>query len=414
MRYSGGFNHGDRRSGVSYVRETDGGLAAVRRLLILVSAIVLVESMFFAVLAPLLPHYVDEFGLSKTEAGVLSGIYAAGGLAGAIPSGLIAVRFGVKPTVLSGLAIIVGTSVAFGLADSTWVLYTARFGQGVGSALAWTGGLAWLVAAAPLGRRGELIGIAMGAAIAGALLGPVLGGAASLVGPAPAFGVVAAASVLLGAWAWITPAFLPREEPQPVRAIAGAFRQPKVLSGFWLVSLAAFLLGVISVVAPLRLDELGWGALGISAAFLISAGVEAGFSPFLGRWSDRHGPLAPVRAGLVACVAVSVVLPWVDLHWPALLLVIAAGIAYGVFWVPGTTLLSDGAESAGLELGFGFALLNVAWAPANVVGATVGGVLAGAVGDAGAFLLAASACLVTLVASLRAGVRQPLPAKEPV
>jgi len=68
---------------VSYVRETDGGLAAVRRLLILVSAIVLVESMFFAVLAPLLPHYVDELGLSKTEAGILSGIYAFGGLAGA-------------------------------------------------------------------------------------------------------------------------------------------------------------------------------------------------------------------------------------------------------------------------------------------------------------------------------------------
>src|SRR6266508_4505521 len=68
----------------------------------------------------------------------------------------------------------------FRLAESAWVLYAARFGQGVGSSLAWTGGLAWLVAAAPRGRRGELIGIAMGAAVAGALLGPVLGGVASL------------------------------------------------------------------------------------------------------------------------------------------------------------------------------------------------------------------------------------------
>jgi MFS family permease len=394
------------------VRATGGGLAAVRRLLILVSAIVLVESMFFAVLAPLLPRYVDELGLSKTEAGMLSGIYAAGGLAGAIPSGLIAVRFGVKPTVLSGLAIIVGTSVAFGLADSAWLLYTTRFGQGVGSALAWTGGLAWLVATAPRGRRGELIGIAMGAAVAGALLGPVLGGAASLVGPAPAFGAVAAAGVLLGAWAWSMPASPPPEEPQPLQSLFGAFRERRVLSGFWLVSLAAFLLGVISVVAPLRLDELGWGALGISAAFLISAGVEAGLSPFIGRWSDRHGPLAPVQAGLVGCIAVSIVLPWIGLQWPALLLVIAAGIVYGVFWVPGTTLLSDGAETAGLELGFGFALLNVAWAPANVVGATVGGALAEAMGDAGAYLLAAGVCLLTLAASQRAGLGQPLSAKE--
>jgi len=168
----------------------------MRRLVTLVSAIVLVESTFFSVLAPLLPHYEEEFGLTPSALGVLSGVYAAGALAGAIPSGLLAVRLGVKPTVLAGLAIIVGTSVAFGFAETAWVLYAARFGQGVGSALAWTGGLAWLIAASPRERRGELIGIAMGAAVAGALLGPVLGGAASLTSPAAAFSVVKGASIV--------------------------------------------------------------------------------------------------------------------------------------------------------------------------------------------------------------------------
>ena len=90
----------------------------MRRLLVLVSAIVLVESTFFSVLAPLLPQYADEFGLSATALGILSAAYAAGALAAALPSGLIAVRMGVRPTVLAGLAIIVGTSIAFGLADS--------------------------------------------------------------------------------------------------------------------------------------------------------------------------------------------------------------------------------------------------------------------------------------------------------
>ena len=385
----------------------------MRRLLFLVSATVLVESTFFSVLAPLLPYYEREFGLSTSALGVLSAVYAAGGLAGALPSGLLAVRLGVRPTVLGGLAIIVATSVAFGFAESAWVLYAARFGQGVGSALAWTGGLAWLIAAAPRERRGELIGIAMGAAVAGALLGPVLGGAASLTGPAPAFAAVSATGLVLALWAWATPALQPAEEPQPLRALLGAFREREIVSGFWLVSVSAFLLGVISVVAPLRLDELGWGALGISAAFFVSAGVEAALNPFLGRWSDRYGRLAPVRAGLFACIAVSVVLPWVDVRWPALLLVIAAGIAYGLFWVPGTALLSDGAETAGLDQGFGFALLNVAWAPANVVGATLGGVLAETVGDAGAYLLAASLCLATLAAMQWAVLGRALPAKEP-
>jgi len=385
----------------------------LRRLLTLVSATVLLESTFFAVLAPLLPYYEDEFGLSTSALGALSAIYAAGGLAGAIPSGLLAVRVGVKPTVLGGLAIIVATSVAFGLADTAWVLYAARFGQGVGSALAWTGGLAWLMAAAPRERRGELIGIAMGAAVAGALFGPVLGGVASLTGPAPAFAAVAAVGIALAAWAWVTPAFPPSEDPQPLGVLREAARVREVISGFWLVSLAAFLLGVISVVAPLRLDELGWGALGISAAFLVAAGIEAAMNPLIGRWSDRRGRMAPVRAGLVAAIAVSVLIPWVDVRWPYLLLVVAAGIAYGVNWVPGTALLSDGAERAGVDQGFGFALLNVAWAPANVVGAGLGGALAEVFGDAAAYLLAAALCLLTLVAVQRRTFAPAVPAKEP-
>jgi MFS family permease len=383
----------------------------VRRLLVLVSATVLVESTFFAVLAPLLPYYEDEFGLSTSALGALSAVYAAGALAGALPSGVLAVRLGVRPTMVGGLAIIVVTSVAFGLADTAWVLYAARFGQGIGSALTWAAGLAWLLAAAPKERRGELIGIAMGAAVAGALLGPLLGGIASLTGPAPAFGAVAVAGVLLAAWAWTTPAARPAEKPQALRDLFGAFHERAVLSGFWLVSLSAFLLGVISVIAPLQLDDLGWGALGISAAFLVSAGIEAVMNPYLGRWSDRSGRLAPVRAGLAGCIVLSLIVPWVGLRWPALLLVIAAGVFYGVFWVPGTALLSDGVEAAGLEHGLGFALLNVAWAPANVVGAALAGALAEAVGDAGAYFLAGALCLVTLAAAQRA-VFQGSPAAE--
>jgi MFS family permease len=257
-----------------------------------------------------------------------------------------------------------------------------------------------------------LIGIAMGAALAGALLGPVLGGAASLTGPAPAFAAVGAVGVGLAAWALTIPAFPPAVDPQPLGVLREAARVREVVSGFWLVSLAAFLLGVISVVAPLRLDELGWGAVGISAAFLVAAGLEGAMNPVIGRWSDRRGRMAPVRAGLVAAIAVSVVIPWVDVRWPYLLLVVAAGVAYGVNWVPGTALLSDGAERAGIDQGFGFALLNIAWAPANVVGAGLGGALADAFGDAAAYLLAATLCLLTLVAVQRRAFVPAVPAKE--
>src|SRR6266496_3887765 len=118
--------------------------------------------MFFAALTPLLPHYVHEFHLGKAGAGVLQAMYPAGALVAGIPGGIAAARLGVKPTVLIGLSLLALTTVAFGLADSVWTLDLARFLQGVSSAFSWTGALAWLVAAAPPGRRGQLIGSAFG------------------------------------------------------------------------------------------------------------------------------------------------------------------------------------------------------------------------------------------------------------
>src|SRR5207244_10464948 len=127
--------------------------------------------MFYAALTPLLPHYAQELGLSKAGAGVLAAAYAVGALAGGIPSGMLASRFGVKPTILVGLGGMIVTTALFGFAQSEWLLDSARFLQGFASACSWTAALAWLIADAPSDSRGRLIGRAMGAAIFGAVLG---------------------------------------------------------------------------------------------------------------------------------------------------------------------------------------------------------------------------------------------------
>ena len=82
-----------------------------------------------------------------------------------------------------GLAIMAASSVAFAFGESIVVLDIARFVQGVGGAMTWAGALGWLIGEAPRERRGELIGSAMGAAIVGALFGPVLGAAAAAARP---------------------------------------------------------------------------------------------------------------------------------------------------------------------------------------------------------------------------------------
>src|SRR5512139_117813 len=124
-------------------------MAPMRRLLLLVGAIVFVDTMFYEAIVPLLPHFRDDPGLSKTGAGVLAGAYSAGTLLGALPAGWLAARWGVRQTVGLGLALMSAASLAFGLAQSAVALDLARFLQGLGGAASWAGGLAWLVRAAP-------------------------------------------------------------------------------------------------------------------------------------------------------------------------------------------------------------------------------------------------------------------------
>src|SRR5688500_16180297 len=195
----------------------------MRRLLVLVSAIVFLDTAFFAAITPLLPGYVDEFGLSKTGAGVLAAAYPAGTMLGAIPGGWFATRAGVRPAVLLGLGLLAASSAVFAAGDSIVVLDLARFAQGIGSAASWAGALGWLAAEAEPGRRGERLGSAFGFALVGALCGPALGGAADAWSQEAVFLLVAASAVALAVWAALEPAS-PRGTGTSLRDLAAGLR----------------------------------------------------------------------------------------------------------------------------------------------------------------------------------------------
>src|SRR3954470_22343352 len=180
-----------------------------RRLLLLASTVVLVDTSFYAAITPLLPDLTDQYGLTKTGAGLLAAAYPAGTFVGGLPGGWLAAKAGVKPTVLLGLGLMTISSIVFAFADSVIALDAARFVQGLGGAASWAGAMAWLTAGAPRDRRGALIGSAMGAAIAGALLGAVIGVAAAVIGHAVVFCGVGAIGVALMVWAVQMPARKP-------------------------------------------------------------------------------------------------------------------------------------------------------------------------------------------------------------
>jgi MFS family permease len=366
----------------------------VRRLLFLVGGIVFVDTMFFAALTPLLPGYAEDYGLSKAGAGLLSAAYPIGALVGGVPGGLAAARVGARPTAIFGLLLVAASTFVFATGDSIAVLDLSRFSQGIGSAFAWTAGLTWLVSETPATRRGQTIGAAMAAAIAGALFGPVLGGVAAVIGDALAFGLAGVAAIALAVWAAATHT-PPPEPPQPLRLLFAAVRERRVALGIWFVILPGIFFGTLSVLAPLRLEELGFAAVAIGTLWLCTAGLEAALNPWVGRVSDRIGRFTPMRWSVLGGTVVTALLPWPGDAYLLAALVVAGGLAFGSFWTPAMALLSDEAEQRGLDYAYVFALINLAWAPGQALGSSGGGALAYATRDAVPYLLLAAMCLLT-------------------
>ena len=367
----------------------------LRLLFLVASAVVFVDTMFYAAVVPLLPTLTRELHLSKASAGVLTAGYAAGTLVGSIPGGMLAARAGPRTTIYVGLFLMGSSSLAFGFLDDITGLDAARFVQGFGGACTWSGSLAWLIGEVDVGRRGSAIGGALAAGIAGALFGPVIGTLAHALGRAPVFSAVAVVAVALAVAVALLPAPSTPSDLGPTD-LWEELRRPAIVLGMWLTALPAVASGVVNVLAPLRLSALGASAIGIGATFLIAAGAEAIVSPAVGRVSDRRGRMFPLRIGLASAAIVLVCFPLSSRVVVVAGVVVLAAVALGSFWAPAMAMLSDAAEASGLSQGYAMALINLAWAAGQIVGAAGGGALAKATGDALPFALSAGLCAATL------------------
>lgn len=384
----------------------------MRRLLLLASTMILFDVAFYSAIAPLLPDYVDELGLTKGEAGALSAAYAGGTLLASLPAGLLASRVGPRRTVLAGLLMLGLSSVAFGFGHQIAVLDVARFAQGVAGALIWSGALTWLITAAPPERRGSVIGTALGTAVAGALIGPALGALAAEIGTEIVFGSVLGISAGFAALVWGTPE-APPPERQSLGEVASAVASRPVVVTTAFVAVPSIMFGAVEVLVPLQIDDLGGGHALIAAAFIVAAAIEATLAPLSGRLSDRVGRRTPFVTGLGVAALGMLAIAAAQIVDVVVAGLLVSSVGAGLCFAPAMTMLAETTESGPLQEGLAAGLSNMAWASGQVIGGLAGGGLAQVAGFATPSVIVAGVLVLTAAYALRRQLPTPEAAAAP-
>jgi MFS family permease len=130
-----------------------------------------------ACVAPALPAFATQFGASFSEVGACLSAFALARLVLNVPSGTFADKKGRRPLLIYGPLITAVGMFGSALASSLPELLAYRFVAGAGSAAYASGASATLADLSTSRNRGRVLGANQAAALAGAALGPALGGA---------------------------------------------------------------------------------------------------------------------------------------------------------------------------------------------------------------------------------------------
>ena len=363
----------------------------MRRLVLLVYALVFVTELSQAAIVPLLPAFGRQLSLSEVETGAILAATTFATVLVAVPIGLAADRIGPhRLTVLAAL-VVVAASVVQAFAATFWVLLAGRALFGVAFATVWTAGLS-LIAGATSGRRAGAIGGTIAVGGAAHFVGPLASGflaeRVSLAAPFVAIAGLAAFTTILLATAR-PPALVPPPRDSLRAALAAVRRHHELKTALVVMALLGVVAGVVPLLVPLLLDENGLTAGQIGAVFSAGAAVWILASGAAARNANRTVRAMAAGIGVVALGAV-LVLP--------VLTAATAGIAAFVLLraaaqAPLSTIsypLADGAARvSGIGTGTVIGLTNLVWGAAAAASPVIGGALAERMGARPTFALIA-------------------------
>lgn len=290
------------------------------------------------VVPPLITVFVDDLGLSHTEAGILMSAFLAGYAAASLVSGQLTDRLGAVGVMTAGLALAAAATFLFIASDSLAVFLVSRVGVGVAAALIYSPGIVFVARLLPERQLNRGIGVYFCGLSAGVTvsfaLTPLLEDAGSWRLPFVVFGIV----IALGTAAFVAmarPVAGRVAERDPVSSAAGVPTRDLLVSGPFLRVCAALFVamfvayGVFTWIPPFFDESAGFSAGQISLALGISVAMGMPATLIAGWASDRSGRPLMVAGVAYAMVGTLIVLAAVDQISFALATVMAIVAAFG-------------------------------------------------------------------------------------
>jgi MFS transporter, DHA1 family, solute carrier family 18 (vesicular amine transporter), member 1/2 len=304
------------------------------------------DYFLYGLLFPLMAH--SQAAKGEGSLALLYGVYAVSVLLVTPLFGYLGDRIGGRSTMLCGVALAIAAICLLGMASSLPLLLLGKFCQGAASAALWTSGLA-MIALNYVERRVEILGYAFTGGTFGSVTGPIVGGLLYQAGgyrlPFLLTGIAfAIAGVLI---ALLLPAGEERRrEPAGFRALLfnRSIMVPAVA-----IALAAFSMGTIEPLLPLRLARYGATSMAIGIVFTVSASVYGLSAPLVGRISERM-PIEKVIA--LGTIAMAFTLPFLGLFKGVILVGITVSLAniwYAFMLNPASAELGNVVDRSGLS-----------------------------------------------------------------
>lgn len=373
------------RRGVA-VTEALRRLRSDERLLVICGSTVLVMAGQ-GVVAPVLPIYADDFGVSAAIVGLTFTAFGLARLVLNVPAGIWADRAGRRVLLVGGPLLTAVGMIGSGLAPSIWVLLAWRLVAGAGSALYMTGAQIYLVDIAAQDQRARYIATNQGALLLGLSVGPAVGGLlADAYGLRAPFLVVGVGALITAVYGFLR---LPEtirpstDSPAVVNGPPAGARRRFVLSrqfvAVGVVTFAVFSLrsGFRQTLVPLAaVEQFGFDTGDVGLLFTVLGVVGLVLIGPAGWAADRFGRKpAIVPSGYVAALGVAMTALAGDPTWFAAGLVLSA-IGTGVSGPAPAAFVADiaPAELRGSAMG-----LYRTWGDLGLVLAPV---LSGALADA--------------------------------